>query len=205
MKLYKSAFIPFDYESPLSPTHPSYFMSNKDYFGQPQQQYYPPAGAVISKCRLIRSKMSLTTIRVCRSTARSGWVLPSATTTGVPGLRWSAWLSTPAAGSASLRVRLMFLPGAEVLTLRFVVCSQQAPQQQKSGDFCTACLTGVCLCCCAEGGWPCGLRPRHMLTTTLRHRHTRRQNFAPAFSDLSKRVVSCRVVALDIDDFLYVQ
>jgi hypothetical protein len=37
--------------------------------------------------------------------------------------------------------------------MRFVISQQPPPR--KNDDFCTACLTGVCLCCCAEGAWPC--------------------------------------------------
>jgi hypothetical protein len=33
-------------------------------------------------------------------------------------------------------------------------CSQQPPRQ-KDSNFCTACMAGVCLCCCAEGAWLC--------------------------------------------------
>ncbi|KAN0137149.1 hypothetical protein V8E53_005146 [Lactarius tabidus] len=32
----------------------------------------------------------------------------------------------------------------------------QQPPPQKDSNFCAACLTGVCLCCCAEGAWHCG-------------------------------------------------
>jgi hypothetical protein len=46
----------------------------------------------------------------------------------------------------------MFRPGAGVINHCIYSCSQQPPQQ-KNDDFCTACLTGVCLCCALEGGW----------------------------------------------------
>ncbi|KAH9989815.1 hypothetical protein BJV77DRAFT_1015332, partial [Russula vinacea] len=40
----------------------------------------------------------------------------------------------------------------------------QQPPPQKNDDFCMACLTGVCLCCCAEGAWLCRYVPYQSLT-----------------------------------------
>jgi hypothetical protein len=123
---------------------------------------------------------------VYRST-RSGRILPSATPASVPRLRWSAWVSTTTSASSGLRVRFDISLRCWNTNRWALSCSQQAPQQRKDGDFCTACLTGVCLCCCAEGGWPCGLRPHHVLTTT--HRLTCGQNSARVCSDLSERII----------------
>jgi hypothetical protein len=84
-----------------------YLMSNKDYYGQPQQpqqqQYYPPAGTVFYTGRYHHKVIDG---MPARSTTRSGRVLPSAATAGISGLRWSAWLSTTASASTGLRVGL---------------------------------------------------------------------------------------------------
>ena len=97
-----------------------------------------------------------------RTTTRSGWVLPSAASAGISGLRWSAWLSTTAPASTNLRVR--FGVPSRCWSINSCVLSRsQQPPQQKDDDFCTACLTGVCLCCALEGGWLPGLRLHHVL------------------------------------------
>jgi hypothetical protein len=133
-------------------------MSNKDYYGQPQQQYYPPAGAAFSHDVII-----LILMRVCiiRST-RSGWLLSAAASAGISGLRWPAWLSTTASASTGLRVRFDVLSRCWSINHCVLSCSQQPPQR-KNDDFCTACLTGVCLCCALESGWLRSLRPHCVL------------------------------------------
>jgi len=154
-------------------------MSNKDYYGNPQQQYYPPAGTVFSYNVVTVMSLTVVFVQVHRK-VRVGTTLSS--------------LSRPIKATAvNLATNHSLRPKRSTCTLDLpsmcwstnccsLSCSQQPPQQ-KNDDFCMACLTGVCLCCCAEGEWPL----RFMRIWDC---HTRGQNFARAYSDLCECVAS---------------
>lgn len=104
-------------------------MSNKDYYGGGQQPYYPPAGT-LCPARVLqidtdsRCRHFLTPYR-CRSPARPGWLLSSATSASIPGSSprlWSAiWPTTvrPTLRSATL---WRTVPGATTPPACLCVC-----------------------------------------------------------------------------------
>ncbi|KAH9000263.1 hypothetical protein EDB92DRAFT_1830136 [Lactarius akahatsu] len=74
-------------------------------------------------------------------------------------------------------------PGFQQQAQPQAVYVQQPPPQKDSG-FCAACLTGVCLCCCAEGAWRFGYVLRLLWAYEIAQ--TPRQSFASAFSERAR-------------------
>jgi hypothetical protein len=162
------------------------FMSNKDYYGQQQggypqqQQYYPPQGAIFSPLiaarvwlRGVKKSQGHRLVRVVTipsnpSRPTSRVILDNLASNHSPSLRrFMCTFGLPCKTlSANPRCALLFF--------------RQQPPPQKKDDFCAACLTGVCLCCCAEGAWPC-CYVLGLLGAYEPHR-TSRQSFAHAFS-----------------------
>ncbi|KAH9066628.1 hypothetical protein EDB87DRAFT_444252 [Lactarius vividus] len=74
-------------------------------------------------------------------------------------------------------------PGFQQQAQPQAVYVQQPPPQKDSG-FCAACLTGVCLCCCAEGAWCFGYVLRLLWAYEIAQ--TPRQSFASAYSERAR-------------------
>ncbi|KAH9072160.1 hypothetical protein EDB83DRAFT_2550279 [Lactarius deliciosus] len=74
----------------------------------------------------------------------------------------------------------------------------QQPPPQKDSGFCAACLTGVCLCCCAEGAWCFGYVLRLLWAYEIAQ--TPRQSFASAFAEASTLPPSPPPVSLLYDN-----
>ncbi|KAH9036338.1 hypothetical protein EDB85DRAFT_1940804 [Lactarius pseudohatsudake] len=74
-------------------------------------------------------------------------------------------------------------PGFQQQAQPQAVYVQQPPPKKDSG-FCAACLTGVCLCCCAEGAWRFGYVLGLLWAYEIAQ--TPRQSFASAFSERAR-------------------